>query len=164
MVEAIKAIPADIDRREGLRQIKELQAKWDSIGFVPFKNKEQLQSEYREACNAVYGAFSESRNRERRRNFEGQLRNIKDDSRKLGSERERLLRKIDARNQELKTYANNLGFFNVKTSSGNSLVKEMERKMKAIEDEIKQLKEKISMIDAQKTEEVAGKAEAPVKG
>ncbi len=40
----------------------------------------------------------------------------------------------------------------------------MERKMKAIEDEIKQLKEKISMIDAQKTEEVAGKAEAPVKG
>jgi hypothetical protein len=164
VVEAIKAIPADIDRREGLRQIKELQAKWDSIGFVPFKNKEQLQSEYREACNAVYGAFSESRNRERRRNFEGQLRNIKDDSRKLGSERERLLRKIDARNQELKTYANNLGFFNVKTSSGNSLVKEMERKMKAIEDEIKQLKEKISMIDAQKTEEVAGKAEAPVKG
>ncbi|MDE7508586.1 MAG: DUF349 domain-containing protein, partial [Muribaculaceae bacterium] len=73
IVEAIKAIPQDIDRREGLRQIKELQAKWDATGFVPFKQKDQLQAEYRAACDAVYNGFSASRSRERRQHFEGQL-------------------------------------------------------------------------------------------
>lgn len=152
VIAAIKAIPQDIDRREGLRQVKELQAKWDTIGFVPFKHKDQIQTEYREACNAIYGAFNTSRNRERRQHFEGQLSSMKDDSRKLGSERDRIMRQIEVKKQELKTYANNLGFFNVKTSAGNSMLKEMERKMARIEDEIKQLKEKISMIDAQKAE------------
>lgn len=152
VIAAIKAIPQDIDRREGLRQVKELQAKWDTIGFVPFKHKDQIQTEYREACNAIYGAFNASRNRERRQHFEGQLSSMKDDSRKLGSERDRIMRQIEVKKQELKTYANNLGFFNVKTSAGNSMLKEMERKMARIEDEIKQLKEKISMIDAQKAE------------
>lgn len=152
VIAVIKAIPQDIDRREGLRQVKELQAKWDTIGFVPFKHKDQIQTEYREACNAIYGAFNASRNRERRQHFEGQLSSMKDDSRKLGSERDRIMRQIEVKKQELKTYANNLGFFNVKTSAGNSMLKEMERKMARIEDEIKQLKEKISMIDAQKAE------------
>ena len=152
IVEAIKAIPQDIDRREGLRQIKELQAKWDATGFVPFKQKDQLQAEYRAACDAVYNCFSASRSRERRQHFEGQLNNIKDDSRKLGSERDRILRQIETKSQELKTYANNLGFFNVKSASGNAMVKEMERKMARIEDEIKELKEKLSMVDAKKAE------------
>lgn len=152
IVEAIKAIPQDIDRREGLRQVKELQAKWDATGFVPFKQKDQLQADYRAACDAIYGAFNASRSRERRQHFEGQLNNIKDDSRKLGSERDRILRQIEVKTQELKTYANNLGFFNVKTSAGNSMLKEMERKMTRIEEEIKELKEKLSMVDAHKAE------------
>lgn len=152
IVEAIKAIPRDIDRKEGLRQIRELQNRWDSTGFVPFKHKDQIMTEYREACDAIYGAFTASRNKERRQHYEGQLNNIKDDSRKLGSERDRIMRQIDAKSQELKTYANNLGFFNVKTAAGNSMLKEMERKMARIEDEIRQLKEKISMIDAQKAD------------
>ncbi|MDE6010415.1 MAG: DUF349 domain-containing protein [Muribaculaceae bacterium] len=152
IIAAIKAIPHDIDRREGLRQVKELQAKWDATGFVPFKYKNEVQTEYREACDAIYGAFNASRNRERRQHYEGQLNGMNGDSRKLGSERDRLLRQIEAKTQELKTYANNLGFFNVKSSAGNSMLKEMERRMARIEDEIKQLKEKISMIDAQKAE------------
>lgn len=149
---AIKEIPLDVERREGLRRIKELQERWDGVGHVPFKQKDQLQAEYREACNALYGAFTASRSKERRRQFQGQLDNIKDDSRKLGSERDRLMRQIDAKSQELKTYANNLGFFNVKTAAGNSMVKEMERKMARIEDDIRQLKDKIRMIDDAKSE------------
>lgn len=152
IIEKIKAIPHDIDRREGLRQVKELQSAWDAAGFVPFKHKDQIQSEYRAACDAIYAAFNASRSRERRQHFEGQLSNIKDDSRKLGSERDRIVRQIENKTQELKTYANNLGFFNVKTSAGNSMLKEMERKMSRIEEEIKELKEKLSMVDAQKAE------------
>ena len=42
------------------------------------------------------------------------------------------------------------GFFNIKTSAGNTMVKEMERKMARIEDEIKQLSEKLALVEAAK--------------
>ncbi len=150
IIEEINGIPADADRSERLRSIRELQARYEAIGFVPFKHKDQLQADYRKACDAVYGAINSARDRERRSRFEGQLDSMRDDARRLGSEQERIKRQIDAKRQELKTYANNLGFFNIKTSAGNTMVKEMERKMAHIEDEIKQLSEKLALVEAAK--------------
>ena len=51
------------------------------------------------------------------------------------------------KSQELKTYENNLGFFNAQSKSGNSLVKEMERKIANIKEEIAMLEQKIKLID-----------------
>lgn len=45
--------------------------------------------------------------------------------------------------QSLKTIENNLGFFNIKSSAGNSLLKDMERKIQKIKEDISQIKEKI---------------------
>lgn len=146
VIAAIKEIPHDIERREGLRQVKELQARWNEIGHVPFKQKDILYQQYREACDAIYGAFSAGRDQERRQNFEGQLDNIKGDGRKLRAERERLMRVLEIKQQELKTYDNNLGFFNVKSASGNTMLKDMERKMSRIEADIKDLRAKIAKI------------------
>ena len=42
-----------------------------------------------------------------------------------------------------------MGFFNVKSSAGNAMVQELERKIKKIKDEIAEIKEKIKMIDKQ---------------
>ena len=151
VIEAIRNIPADADRNERLRAVKELQARYEGIGFVPFKQKAQLQADYRAACDAVYAAINSARDKERRHRFEGQLDSMRDDARRLGSEQERIKRQIEAKSQELKTYANNLGFFNVKTSAGNSMVKEMERKMARIEDDIRQLREKLAMVEAAQT-------------
>lgn len=147
IVAKLREIPVDVDRKEGLQQVKALQKEWQEAGHVPFKQKDKLYAEYREVCDTLYEAFNESRTRERRRNFEDQIGNIKGDENKLGRERDRLLRIIDQRRQELKTYENNLGFFNVKSSSGNSMVKEMERKMQRLKDEIGELQEKVNMLD-----------------
>ena len=48
---------------------------------------------------------------------------------------------------ELQTYENNLGFFNVKSSAGNSMLKEMERKIARLKEEIEEIKQKIRMVD-----------------
>ena len=39
-----------------------------------------------------------------------------------------------------------MGFFNVKSSAGNSMLKELERKIKLIEQDIRQIQEKIKML------------------
>lgn len=152
VISALKEIPHDIDRQEGIRQVKALQAKWNEIGHVPYNQKDKVYAEYREACDALYGAFNAGREQERRRNFDAQLDSLKGDNKKMRSERERLLRVLDTKRQELQTYRNNLGFFNVKSSQGNSLVKDMERKMKRIEEDIKDIRTKIDMIDAQQNQ------------
>ena len=54
---------------------------------------------------------------------------------------------MEARQAELKTIENNLGFFNIKSSAGNSLLKDMERKIQKIKEDISQIKEKIALLD-----------------
>ncbi|MDE6329792.1 MAG: DUF349 domain-containing protein [Muribaculaceae bacterium] len=148
IIAKLKEIPHDADPREGLKMVKELQVKWSETGHVPFKQKDRLQNQYREVCDTLYGIFRAGRDQERRQNFEGQLDSLKGDSRKLRSERDRLARVLEVKRQELKTYDNNLGFFNIKSASGNSMLKEIERKRSRIEADIKDLTAKIAMIDA----------------
>ena len=149
VIAALKEIPTDIDRREGLRQVKELQNRWNETGHVPYKMKDQLYADYRAVCDTLYGAFNTGREQERRKNFNAQLDTMKGDNRKLRSERDRLMRVLEAKQQELKTYNNNLGFFNIKSAQGNSMLKDMERKMQRIENDIKDIRAKIDMIAAE---------------
>lgn len=147
IIARLNEIPIDIDRREGLRQVKALQAEWNEIGHVPYRLKEEIYKEYRTVCDRLYEAFAASRQNERRRDFEGQMNKLKGDERKIRTEREKLQRSIELKEQDLKNYRNNLAFFNVKSSAGNSLVKDIERKIVRIEQDIQELREKISMLN-----------------
>lgn len=149
VIAALREIPIDIDRRDGLRQVRELQSKWNSIGHVPFKMKDKLYTEYREVCDTLYGAFNAGREAERRQSFDAHLDTMKGDNRKLRSERDRLLRVLESKRQELKTYNNNLGFFDIKSAKGSSMLKEMERKMQRIEADIREIQGKIDIISAE---------------
>lgn len=142
----LKAIPLDGERREILKMVRDLQNEWAEIGHVPYKQKDKVYAQYREICDAIYESINAKREDERRQNFEGQLNKLKGDDRKIKSERDRLQRVIEQKQNDLKTYQNNLGFFNVKSSAGNSMVKDMERKMARLEEEIKDLKAKIRML------------------
>lgn len=142
----LNSLPLDGERRDLLRMVRELQSQWNAIGFVPFKQKDKVFEQYREICDKIYGAINEKRDDERRRNFKGQIDELKGDDKKLRAEQERLLRIIDQKQNELNTYRNNLCFFNVKSSAGNSMVKDLERKMQRLEEDIRELRQKIKML------------------
>ena len=69
------------------------------------------------------------------------------DGQKVNTERDKLVRALEARKNDLLTYENNMGFFNVKSSAGNSMVKELQRKIERLKEEIEEIKTKIKMID-----------------
>ena len=147
VIEDLKALPLDGDRRETLGKVKELQAKWQEIGFVPFKMKDKLYAEYREICDALYGAYANRENRARMSKFNSRVSEMKDDSQKMNREREKLVHAYETRKSELQTIENNMGFFNVKSNAGSSIVKEMERKIKRLKDDMAQIEEKIAILD-----------------
>lgn len=146
IIAKLKALPLDGDRREVIGQVKELQAAYNAIGYVPMKVKDQLYKEYREVCDLLYNTYSERESRQRMSNWQDRVGKMRGDGQKVNSEQEKLQRALEARRSELQTYENNLGFFNVKSSAGNSMVKEMERKMSRLRDEIKEIEQKIRML------------------
>ncbi len=147
VIARLKEIPLELDRKEGIDQVRELQREWQNIGFVPFKYKNEIQEEYRKIVDTLYDNFKMKEQRARMKNFSEQIDSIGGDDSKLGRERERLMRDLERKQQELKTYRNNLGFFNVKSSAGNSMFKEMERRTRQIEDEIATISKKIELVD-----------------
>lgn len=147
VISELKAIPSDAERNEVIGKIRELQNRWLQIGFVPFKHKDAVNSEYRAELDRLFGSFDVKENTRRMRRFENDVKKLGGDENKLGRERERLMRTIEAREAEIKTIENNLGFFKFQSKKGNSMVSEFERKIEKIKEEVAQLHEKIALLD-----------------
>lgn len=149
IIARLSELPKDGDRREIMPKIKELQAEWQTVGFVPFKMKDKIFTEYRAVCDALYDAYNQREARQRMSNFQNRVSELKGDGNKINRERDRLIRVCESRRMELKTIENNMGFFSVKSSAGNSMLKDMENKVKRIKEDIKELEAKIALLDAE---------------
>ena len=147
IIEELKQIPDDADRKDVISQIRELQDKWQNTGFVPFKLKDSINAEYKAELDRLYKAFDMKESRQRMRRYENEVKKLKGDSSKLGQERDKLQRAIESRQAEIKTIENNLGFFKFKNASNNPMVKDFERKIEKIKEEITQIKEKLKLLD-----------------
>lgn len=147
VIDALKAIPSEASRSEVIEQLKEQQARWNAIGHVPFRVKDKLYEEYRNTLNAVRENFDLRESRARMRNYENRLESMSGDGKQINSERTRLLRLIEQKKGELKTFENNLGFFNIKSKEGGNMLREMERRTQRIKDEIKELEAKLKIVD-----------------
>ncbi len=148
IIDALKAIDtAEMDRDEAIAKVRELSSKWQGIGHVPFREKDKVYDAYREIVNALYKALDMRVRGEQMARFETSLAEMDGDEIKMLRERERMIRAYEQRKSELNTYENNLMFFNSKSKTGDSLVREMQKKIERLKDDIKVLEEKIKVID-----------------
>lgn len=150
VIEALKAIPSDAQRSQVIETLKEQQARWNAIGHVPYKMKDKLYDEYRATLSAVRENFDLRESRARMNRFEEQISGLNGDDRKLARERERLTRAMEQKRNELKTFENNLGFFNIKSKEGSSMLREMQHRIQRIKDDITELQNKVKLLDQTK--------------
>lgn len=147
IIEALKGIGADTPRAEAMAKVKEMQARWQEIGHVPFREKDKIYDEYRALCDAFYSRARRDGTGASR--FEDVVKEMSGDAAKLRRERDRIVRAYEIKRNELKTYENNLGFLSSKSKSGDSMVREMERRIQRIKDDLAAIEQKIALIDAQ---------------
>ena len=135
--------------------IHELVEEYQSIGHVPFREKDKLYKEYHDVLDKIYKELNISVNRRRLDNFRSSLKNAAEKGgAMLDNERTRLMRRYEALKQEIQTYENNIGFLSVSSKKGNSLIDEMNRKVDKLKDDLKLVYDKIKAIDeASKQEE-----------
>ena len=141
LIEEINAYePKDAAADQAAAQ--EFSERWRAIGFVPYKEKENIQKAYSEALNAKFPDFSTRRPRTEGRGAA--------QSRKPMSEKDRLVQEYNKLQQDIVTYENNIGFFSASKNS-EPLIKQMQERIDAAKQELKELEAKI--LKAQEGEE-----------
>lgn len=146
IIAQINSILENKETEDAPNKVRELMKKWQEVGHVPYKEKDKVYAEYKAAIDKAFEQLDMKAKKARMANFANSINQMSDTG-KVYHERERLVRAYEMKSQELKTYENNLGFFNAQSKSGNSLVKEMERKIANIKEEIAMFEQKIKLID-----------------
>lgn len=143
VVEKLKALCEE--EGDDLRQkIQALTEEFNSIGHVPFKEKDNLYEAYHAALDEVYKKLNKTRADRRLKNFKQNLKEVaKKGEAAVDNERIRLQRRYDAMKAELANYETNLNFLSASSKKGNSLIDEMKRKADKLRDELELMKKKI---------------------
>ena len=131
-------------------KVQQLVEEYNSIGHVPFREKDKLYKQYHEVLDKLYKELNVGVARRRLNKFKDNLKQVAERGEQaLDNERTRLMRQYDAIRQEVQTYENNLGFLSASSKKGNSLIDEMNRKVQKLKDDMQLVKEKIKAIDAE---------------
>ena len=123
--------------------IRELMKEWNSIGHVPFKDKDKIYKQYRTVVDALFDKLNLSASKKKLNNFKS---NINKETNLL-REREKLVRAYENMKSEIKTYENNIGFLTSSSKKGNSLVSELNRKIDKLKADLELITQKIAVID-----------------
>lgn len=127
-----------------LQAVRDLQARWNETGHVPYSKKEKIYRRYRELCDKIYDTLHESAGRRRMDNFR---KNVADKGgSELTRERSRLQSIFDAKKQEIQTYETNLTFFRSSSKKGNSLVADIEKKVTRLKSDLEEISQKIKAV------------------
>ena len=123
--------------------VRELMKEWNSIGHVPFKDKDKVYKQYHAIVDALFNKINRSASKKKLNSFKSSLSKESNPYR----EREKLVRIYENMKNEIKTYENNIGFLTSSSKKGNSLVNEMNRKVEKLKADLDLITQKIAVID-----------------
>ncbi len=138
LIKEVEAFTPGEDREETVAALKAFQARWNEIGFVPFREKEKVQKAFKESMDAQYDRLR-GESRPARRGGES----VKDPVR---AEREKLVQEYRQKEQEITTWSNNMGFF-AKSKNAEALLADMNRQIDEAKAELAALEAKIKEFD-----------------
>lgn len=124
-------------------QVRALMKEWNSIGFVPFKEKDRLYKEFHELVDKLFDRLHMSATEKR-------LSSVRTGGNKesnLYRDRERLVRTYEGLKNDIQTYENNLGFLNSSSKKGSTLVADITRKIERLKKDMELVLNKIKAID-----------------
>lgn len=150
LIEQIESIPEDADPAEALKTVKELQEKWNSIGFVPFKEKDKIYKRFIASVDKWYDSYRQGVSDRKISAFKDNIDRIasKDGNAVNGlyRERDKVVKMFESMKSELATYENNMSFLNV-SSKNSSFMQEINKKIEKLKSDIKLAEEKLAAID-----------------
>lgn len=151
LIQEINDYKLDTKASENVENLKDFQARWSEIGFVPIKDKERIQAAYRHAIETKFGDVRNPEEENRINRFKKHIREVQSSSKGewgIRAERDKLVQKFRQMESDIAVWENNIGFF-AKSKNADTLLVDIERKIADAKEELSQLEEKIKLIDKQ---------------
>lgn len=149
IIEEIKNFELKPSRAENMDAIKALQKRWIEIGHVPMKYKDSINTEYRNAVDALFDRMRNNQNEITTNEYKEMVELMKDDPEagdKMRREKTNLANKIQKLRDEISVLENNIGFFS--NSKNSELMKaEYEKKINKAKNDLKVLEAKLKIIN-----------------
>ena len=147
IIEQLEAIDESMDTEEAEELVHELMKEWNTIGHVPFKEKDKLYKQYHTAADKIFERLNLTISKRKLSNFKSAISSEKAGPQSLYKEREKLTRSYENMKNELQTYENNIGFLTSSSKKGNSLLTEINKKVEKLKADLELASEKIKVID-----------------
>jgi hypothetical protein len=147
LLEEIEATELTGNKGTDLAWLKSFSERWHAVGFVPKDNIKDVMDRYNAALDKKYGQINAEREEREMSAFRNRVENIKSTGNgdfAVKKEKNFLREKLDKLNSQIKQYENNMGFFTGK--GAEAMRKEIEKKIKATEREIEDLKKKMELL------------------
>lgn len=133
LIERIKNCVLTGNDDNDLSTIQAFEKEWNEIGHIPFKVKDKIFDEYKNALNSLYAKIKKT---------DKKARNI------LSMNRNQLLRLYNTLQNEIKTYENNIGFF-ANSKKANKVVADLQHKIERLKKEVEDIVKRIEELDEQ---------------
>lgn len=149
MLRELEALEITGNKGADLAALKAFGERWHAVGFVPKENVKQVMDKYNQLLDVKYGQINAGREEREMSSFRSRLDSIKggaDGETKLRRERSFMKEKIEKLKHQIAQYENNMGIFTGK--GAEALRKDIEKKIKATEREIDDIKKKIELLNS----------------
>lgn len=149
LIEEVKNYQLTRDEDVDMAQMREFQRRWTDVGHVPFKDKDAIQNEFRDAINAHFDHLKIDDQKRNLLKFKSKMSNFSVTGRgqnKMRFERDKYVTRLKQLENDLALLNNNIGFF-ANTKNAESLIDDVNKKIQSSQEKIEFLKEKIRIID-----------------
>ncbi|MBR1406979.1 MAG: DUF349 domain-containing protein [Bacteroidales bacterium] len=143
LIEEINAFEPSDDEQVMHDAAQAYSERWQAIGFVPFKEKENIAKAFRDAMQAKFPDWRGGRGPQRGER-RGGGRPVQ--QRAPMTEKDKLVLKYNKLQQEIDTYENNIGFFAASKNS-ESLIRQMQERIDQAKQELKDLENQIRSLE-----------------
>ncbi len=148
LIAAIEAFEVGEDKQAALTELRAFSERFNTIGHVPMKNKNDVYDRFKKALDAKYAALKLEAAEKDMILFRAKLETLAaspDRSKALFGERNEIRKQIDLLNKEIIQLENNLGFF-ARSKGADALRLEVEKKVEHAKNKINSLKQKLKLI------------------
>ncbi len=148
IIEAVQEASNLENSADAFAQLKKLQQEWMSIGFVPIKQKADLQNRYSKAIDLIYKKFKQSADENKalrvKEHYELLSTSPNGDD-KLKHEERIINDKMRMLKEDVATLRNNIEFF-AKSKNADALRKQIEQKIESASHQISKLQEELKVL------------------
>jgi len=148
LLRELESIEMTGNKGADLAALKSFGERWHAVGFVPREKVKEIMDKYNQLLDVKYGQINADREEREMGAFRNRLANIKggaDGDFKLKKEKSFMREKIEKLKHQITQYENNMGIFTGK--GAEALRKDIEKKIKATEREIDDIKKKMELLN-----------------